>query len=479
MSTESINEEIWNTFYDINGQEPKDSTILMKFIKWNQKFKTMNITYKTTREIFKKYKGKGRINKQDTISNDMLNTLPTHKAKRDAKDENLLKLVSILKLQLLVNGYIRNMTQTFMYIIPSTIYILCLSYCHLPNIVIRLNRFNHIQVSDLTSQNSWKSDMSIKQIKPQEKSNKTRQKSVYWSMLSGMTYKKSVNLPSQIFQCYKSKTADIIFQGQTNYCHAILFNQQFEYDQPKTQCHQYDLPKFPVLSTELIGNNLIFDEHIGLISIGGGPSRYPTSTNLLLLPWKDEKLPKWNWKHLPSLSFPRGLSASVMLENNKFMVISGISGTYGYGAYHSQNSVEIYDLNLKHSKLTSGLNRARFCAGVCYDDNKKRVYLGGGVCGYNGNDNHYVESYDTEKDKWYASIPKTLKPHKTFPIVWTQNDGDLLFIASLDSEVVEFLDLRVYGRGWNIMLDGTNNKDSLLNVPGSNEYPSITYRLLK
>ena len=483
MSAEINAEEIWNAYYDKFGCEPKNGHLLLKFINsWEQDFKNLNISYKSAREIFNKYKGSGRItHKLETTSSDIIKALPTKKAQKDAKDENILKLVSILKLQLLVNGYIRNMNKTFLYIIPSIISQLCLNYCHLPNIVILLNKLHQIQIADLITQNLWKCNLIEPETNTQHKAK--------WSMSSGIIYKKCINLPSQIVKTYKNKTADIIFQAQHKYCNAILFDLNYV-NYESLDCHQFNLPLFNIASRELIGNCLLFNEKIGLISVGGGNKQYPYSKNIHLLPWKDfddiddeKQASKWQWETLPGLSFPRGQSCAVFVEDTKFMTISGstvIFNENGYGGHHKsyqyQNSVELYDLITKESKLISSVNRPRFAAGICYDENMKRVYLGGGVCGFTGNDNQYVESYDTDKNKWYASIPKTTKNHKYFPILWTQNGGDLLFIAS--SKVVEYIDLRVYGAKWNIM---SNNEDkSLLNVFGDNYYSSPTHnRLLK
>ena len=497
---ESEQEEIWNAFYDKYGCEPKDSTILQKFIKWDEDLKEKKITYKTIRQIHTKYKGKGRIReKTETTSSDIIKALPTKKARQAAEDQNILKLVSIFKLQFLIDGYIRNMNEndeTFLYIIPAIISHLCLNYCTLPNFVVLIDTSKNIQVADLISQNVWNCKLQKLHNKytPHSYTNGKRS----WP-ISAVTFSKYVKLPSQIVEKYKQPTADIIFQQQKNYCNAILFDlNQIHYD--SVDGYQYDLPLNTTGGRDFIGNSLVFHENIGLISVGGGFQKTPYSKNVHRLPWKevtdndDDNNQEWKWETLPSLLFARGEASTQYIGNNKFMVIAGATtvidnenrngGRYGYNngtlkGYITQcvKSVELYDMEKKTSSLASSVNHPRFCAGSCYDENQKRIYLGGGIS--NGNYGNSVECYDTEKDKWYVSIPRTSKHHTHFPILWTQNNGDLLFIASLESKVVEFIDLRVYGAKWNIMLNDDGNNDSLLSVFRTGYGSSRRYRLLK
>lgn len=77
---------IWNAFYDEYGFEPKNANILLKFVKSSD---LNNIKYKTAKELLKAYKGRGRIReKLGNTADDIIKSLPTAKAKRNANDQN-------------------------------------------------------------------------------------------------------------------------------------------------------------------------------------------------------------------------------------------------------------------------------------------------------------------------------------------------------------------------------------------------------
>eukprot|EP01083_Nonionella_stella_P012418 35248_1 len=479
MSTETEAVDIWNSYYDKYGVEPKNSVLLLKYVNnWQQHLNKIN--YKMARSIFNTYKGKGRLrDKLQNTATDIIETLPTKKAKRDANTQNIVQLVSVFKLQLLINGYIRNMGQSFLYIIPETISHLCLNYCHLPNIIIVLHESKQIQIVDLIHEKLWKCRLNHLNSKTQA-TQSTKRNYTKWSVSSGFCYASCVNLPLQISKTYTQKTSDIIFQSQQHYSDAILFDYshiQYESDAP-FDLYQYNLPLISVSKRQFVGNSLCFDPNIGLVSIGGGSVQYPYSRNVHLLKWEDVGgNHEWKWQLLPDVQFARGMSSCVLIED-KVMIVSGATVILQErgASFQYQNSTELYDLTKKQSKLIASANKPRFSAGACYDKSTKTVYLGGGVCGLYGNKNKSVESYDTSKDKWYAAIPNTSTSHKRFPILWTQNNGDLLFIGSMDSQLIEYIDLRVYGAKWNVMR--TQSDTSVLDVLDMKGNRKV-YRMLK
>eukprot|EP01083_Nonionella_stella_P074381 201780_1 len=267
MSAESDAVDIWNSFYDKYGVEPKNSALLLKYVNnWQQDLHKIN--YKTARSIFNTYNGKGRLrDKLQNTATDIIEKLPTKKAKRDANTQNIVQLVSVFKLQLLVNGYIHDMNQSFLYIIPDIISHLCLSYCRLSSIIIVLHESKQMQIVDLVQEKVWKCKLNHLN---NQKTHSNKHKSTKWSVSSGFCYAPSVDLPLQISRTYTQKTSDILFQSQQHYSHATLFDYShvhYESDAP-FDLYQYNLPLINA-KRQFIGNSLCFDPNIGLVSIGG------------------------------------------------------------------------------------------------------------------------------------------------------------------------------------------------------------------
>ena len=104
------------------------------------------------------------------------------------------------------------------------------------------------------------------------------------------------------------------------------------------------------------------------------------------------------------------------------------------------------------------MNYARYSCGIVYDKLLNLVYVGGGH-----NAENKVEYYDINKNKW-INIPNTEMSHSSRPVLWT--DNKLLYIASIYSDSMEYIDLRINNKGWNVIY-GQNYNTLWHNVFGT------------
>merc|ERR1711920_1111265 len=104
-------------------------------------------------------------------------------------------------------------------------------------------------------------------------------------------------------------------------------------------------------------------------------------------------------------------------------------------------------------------------SGAYYDEVNKFCYVGGG---YQDNDeiSKSVECYNFEKNKW-NELPSSNLKHDMNPMIWTQ-DNNLLYIASVESKRIEYIDLRELKK-WEY---GTINLEGLFNTKF--DYDEIT-----
>ncbi len=91
----------------------------------------------------------------------------------------------------------------------------------------------------------------------------------------------------------------------------------------------------------------------------------------------------------------------------------------------------------------SGFSMTR--SGIHCASNK--IYLGGGM-----SSEQMVRCYDLKCDRWTA-LPDTVHSHSESPAIWSDANGDMLFIAgnnSYDAGSVEMLDLRDSASKWTV-----------------------------
>eukprot|EP01084_Bolivina_argentea_P141073 247933_1 len=141
----------------------------------------------------------------------------------------------------------------------------------------------------------------------------------------------------------------------------------------------------------------------------------------------------------------RPSAALIGRHNNEKLVVFGGSFENEIGDYYS-TKVEIFDFEHNKWSLLSDIEYGFDCMGVCYDDCKNDcIYVGGWNSDYEGIIDIDVcktmRYLDVEKNKWFE-LGQTNSYFQDYPAIWIEN-GFILHIASVNSSVVEFSDLRV------------------------------------
>eukprot|EP01084_Bolivina_argentea_P100330 180166_1 len=242
-------------------------------------------------------------------------------------------------------------------------------------------------------------------------------------------------------------------KGSTH-CSCVLFNHHLEENSFRSPCSRsvpclssgntcfginWDLPSFP---EQRDCNDIAYSECHGLLSVGGWEFHYNSDDFYRLSFHCDayfNATDEWQWERMPKMKTKRSWPSAVMLENyNQLMVIGGKGPI---------QSVEIFDFEGNKWTRASDVCYARYNAGVCCDMLRNKVYIGG------GNGDHVsqaIEYYEPNKDKWYEDIAKTHRSHGSKPLLWMGDNGYLLYIASIQSDSMEYIDVRM-NTGWTLL----------------------------
>ena len=193
-------------------------------------------------------------------------------------------------------------------------------------------------------------------------------------------------------------------------------------------------------------NSMICHNKYGLLSLWW--------TDSLILNMNPDENTKLEWKKnnniIPTANRDLGLGQSLLLNNDesKLFVIGGADNTiFTYQKWFTMLDFE--ESNKKWRSLKD-MNYCKYQCGSFYDGVNNKIYVGGGN-GYTGTD--YINSasqrreyYDMVKNEWYT-LKNTKYKHERYPSVWI-DDGDrnVLCIASISADCIEYLDLRMGDR---------------------------------
>eukprot|EP01084_Bolivina_argentea_P200497 342852_1 len=372
--------------------------------------------------------------------------------------------------KILLYGFMRDIEkglqgESAMQIIPDTIMQLCDSYYSTPNIIFYFEMFgggNSLYIVDLD-------DMDRKLTK----NHTLNYNNILPSPLdpnsihaSGMYYKSKIKLPYVIMNQLSDKCKqntnensyfDAIFKcggtkvsvtAATDFCCGYIWNYQDKYFE---NICQVTLPNY--INTDSVGQTLIWsDKRQCLYSIA--------RNTMNVLSFNDDISDNWKWETqsnnlINSFGINRkriGFMSSVIVRNdmNEERLISVGGGNGDTNSGTGVKYCDLYDIdNDKWIKL-SDMNFARHRTGIYHDKWTQRIYIGGG----NGAERK-IEFYDLNKNKWYFDkkmMPYTTMKHNVYPIIWNQ-DGHLLYIASVKANGVEFIDLRQDNKKWNVVYD--------------------------
>ena len=184
-------------------------------------------------------------------------------------------------------------------------------------------------------------------------------------------------------------------------------------------------------------------DYYGLLSISDCVSQFNEVFYLSFDHDKSDENEKWEWKALPTM--PNYVMSTMgCIVNRNLFVIGGYSVNCDPLRYTQSFNFDKKEwINLQYIPWP----HARACAGIC-NDNDNKIYIGGGHTDY---DIYSVPYYDINKNKWFCDIPNTNILHEDYPSMWIENGGDLLYIASITGNGIEYIDLRDNSRKWIIM----------------------------
>ena len=364
--------------------------------------------------------------------------------------------------RILIDAYIRQNIKILLNqntIIPHTIqtliftfyYITTTIYCITDQYAIDDKHSNSIFIGNIHGQNSLKS--STVNIK----SKKNCIFPISNSYCSTTNFKPT-NFPSK-FSKHAHKFTNVIFRiGEDPFqkSHAIAI--QPVTDTKQTNEYEYNAKYWdlPLLNKQPSGNSLVFNsKYQTLYSIGGDHNWMTYALEFdFAEEWKNIN-EEWKWKTLRKCPYKHSHGCVCTFASEEKLFIAG-----GVNDNVILDRTSIYDINENQwgSRCAGSmkLKKARLCAGVCYDKHGNRIYVGGGYRYHNEYENS-VENMDMEKRQGFKVLDmETECIHGNNPCLWVENNGQLLYIASLYYEDVgsiyedkvirsaacEFMDLR-------------------------------------
>ena len=140
---------------------------------------------------------------------------------------------------------------------------------------------------------------------------------------------------------------------------------------------------------------------------------------------------EWEWQSVSRMQTKRCWSSSIAVKDS--LVVIG-----GRNHWRSQSVVERYDYAQDQWQYLKQCHFPRFKAGICFDGQSESIFIGGGYGA-----EKKVEQFDVTKNEW-LQLADTRRAHADHPVLW--KDGSNLFIASVESDTVEALDLRMKGQ---------------------------------
>ena len=385
---------------------------------------------------------------------------------------------------MVVNGYIKRLqnTLTKRQIIPLEVIQLCIDFYCSRIILIYIDQGTsssnnnsepfQLSITDFT-ETSRKYDAKITpsnipstQPTPPREPNLIHNAHIYFT--------KNINLPSKI--CTELNTNertqfDVIFRyggnkmcvgNPSSSCNALIWQSNIRRHgnkQKTLNIIDYELPQCPPY---LLYANIIYSQRYStLYALGSSVSSQPSIAKLNMN--IDRK--NMEWKTIDNGRIETRTSC-ILVEKDydeQILVFETIRFHNTSGDEDSIHSkVKQYNLNddtVSELKVM-GSFPTRHNNGILYDGMDKRVYIGGGHaigCTTQEIAAHSVVCMDLVKMKWFDAeryIPKTLLNHDHYPILW--KDGDLLYIASVKGEGIEWIDMRDDNRKWNMYKDSLN-----------------------
>lgn len=146
-----------------------------------------------------------------------------------------------------------------------------------------------------------------------------------------------------------------------------------------------------------------------------------------------------------------------MIDYNKLIVIGGYNSDQEF-----LSCVEIFDFDEKRWKLLNNIRYERNQCGIYHDNNNGKLYIGGGRADL-FRIRKEIECLDLETNKWFHDIPNTNYYHNIYPQIWKDElDQNILCIASIHENCMEYIDLRIHNKSWNVLYSNNDKIEKSL-----------------
>ena len=204
----------------------------------------------------------------------------------------------------------------------------------------------------------------------------------------------------------------------------------------------------PELEQATWGNSTVYSDKYGLLSVGG----QPTGKSVWNLKFDNkEDNDDWKWNKMKGEMLNEHYYPSTVLINDgyceKLFVAAGHKSKSAV-AKAMDTKVELYDMDQGYWTVLADCKVKRSICGIFYDKIKQIVYIGGSRSGLGTRPSKTVENYDIHKNVWHI-LPETNFLHEWFPLIW-KNPNGILYIASIYSNGLEYIDLRDKYNSWTV-----------------------------
>ena len=386
---------------------------------------------------------------------------------------------------LLVHGFIRQIEKLLQNdkIIPLDIYHICFDFYFATAIVFYLSGLAALGgevdtdkdlmcAVNMENKKRWKINMhELDDHKSSITMTKcTKEDYCKWSMDgASVSFTRNLELPQFVINQLPDKDMafnNIVFRCgggnghgvTTDYCGALIFKSQ-EFQKPSNDtitAYNWELPKFAAKTSYFY--SLYSPLTQCLYSIQSKHVRLLHFNNDA---YSNENQKDWSWTKLES-TIPNESSgpSAVMLKNKKLFIIG------------SKEKVDIFDIDEEQWQTGGKRIKRSYTSEVCgiyYDEPDDIIYAGGGYDNDADVALSSMEKYDIGKDKW-MEIPNTNREHDMYPLIWLEDNNNLLHIMSISANCIECIDLRE-GQKWKIK---NENVSEMFNTKFNYDFENAT-----
>ena len=205
-------------------------------------------------------------------------------------------------------------------------------------------------------------------------------------------------------------------------------------------------------------NATVYSNKHGLFSVGGKPSskeleasNFKTTAGNEVFNLQKRSNGKMEWKQMKKMKNEHYYPSACMINDEKLFVAAGFGSA---GGVKRDTKIEMCDVETGEWTQLTDCKLEKSGAGIFYDSIQDTVYLG-------GSNYTSVECYDLNKNKW-SLLPECNLVHTCNPAIW--KDDNVLYIASIAANGMEFIDLRESNASWTVKYGNRGNKKRLQTI---------------